>query len=113
MDMLVMRHLGTLMLATAAVLLSPATARADAIDGHWCTEGGLRLTIQGPRLVSPGGRTLQGDYDRHGFAYDAPAGEPGGGGRVSLRLQSETMLRAQASAGTIEPIWRRCGPPVS
>lgn len=111
--MIGIRYLVALLLGGAAVCLSPVPARADAIDGHWCTEGGLRLTIQGPRLLSPGGRSLQGDYDRHGFAYDAPAGEPGAGGRVSLRLQNDTLMRAQASAGTIEPVWRRCGPPVS
>ena len=31
-------------LAAATAGLALATpARADAIDGHWCTEGGLRL----------------------------------------------------------------------
>jgi len=107
------RPLALLLLGGSALCLLPAVAHADAIDGHWCTEGGLRMTIQGPAFVSPGGRRLQGDYDRHGFSYDAPAGEPGAGGRVDLRLQNDTLVRAQASAGTIEPIWRRCGPPVS
>jgi hypothetical protein len=56
---------------------------------------------------------MTGDYTRHGFSYDAPAGEPGAGGRVMLTLQGETLVRAQAAAGSIEPTWRRCGPPVS
>jgi hypothetical protein len=106
-------HLLAALCLCAALALAPGVARADSIDGHWCSEGGLRLTIQGPAFVSPGGRAMRGDYDRHGFSYDAPAGEPGAGGRVSLRLQGETMVRAQASAGSIEPVWRRCGPPVS
>ena len=38
----------------------PGVARADAIDGHWCSEGGLRMTIQGPALVSPGGVRMAG-----------------------------------------------------
>jgi hypothetical protein len=106
----------TLPAITALLLgcaLAPGAARADAIDGHWCTEGGLRLTIQGPAFVSPGGRRMEGQYDRHGFSYEAPAGEPGGGGRVDLRLQGDTMVRAQAANGSIDPVWRRCGPPVS
>jgi len=56
---------------------------------------------------------LSGDDTRHGFAYTAPAGEPGAGGRVELRLMGETMIRVQAENGPIEPVWRRCGPPVS
>jgi hypothetical protein len=94
-------------------LLAAGAARADSIDGNWCTETGLRMTIQGPNLLSPGGVRMAGDYSRHGFGYAAPAGEPGGGGRVELVLQSENQVRAQASQGSIEPVWRRCGPPVS
>jgi hypothetical protein len=97
----------------AGLLVAPGAARADAIDGHWCSEGGLRLTIQGPNLLSPGGARMDGDYTRHGFSYTAPAGEPGGGGRVDLRLMGENAVRVQAANGTIEPVWRRCGPPVS
>lgn len=94
-------------------LISAGAARADAIDGTWCTEDGLRMTIQGPNLLSPGGVRMAGDYSRHGFGYAAPAGEPGGGGRVELVLQGENRMRAQAAQGSIEPVWRRCGPPVS
>jgi hypothetical protein len=96
-----------------AALLAAGSARADSIDGNWCSENGLRLTIQGPNLLSPGGARLAGDYSRHGFGYVAPAGEPGGGGRVELVLQGENLVRAQASQGSIEPVRRRCGPPVS
>ncbi len=95
------------------IALASGAARADAIDGHWCSDGGLRLTIQGPNLVSPGGARMAGDYDRHGFSYTAPAGEPGAGGRVDLRLMGENAVRVQAANGPIEPVWRRCGPPVS
>lgn len=96
-----------------AALLAAGSARADSIDGNWCTETGLRMTIQGPNLLSPGGARLAGDYTRHGFGYVAPAGEPGAGGRVELVLQGENLVRAQAAQGSIEPVWRRCGPPVS
>jgi len=101
------------LLCGGALLGAAGDARADAVDGHWCSERGLRMTIEGPSLVSPGGVRMTGDYSRHGFGYAAPAGEPGGGGRVELVLQGETMMRAQASLGTIEPVWRRCGPPVN
>ena len=97
--------------AAALSLLAASPAVADAIDGHWCTDGGLRLTIEGPRIVTPGGTRMQGDYGRHDFAYDAPAGEPGGGGRVSMRLRGENLMQVQAAG--LEPLWRRCGPPTS
>jgi len=35
------------------IVAAPGMARADAIDGHCCTEGGLRMTVQGSRFVSP------------------------------------------------------------
>jgi hypothetical protein len=100
-------------LLAGGLLALAGPARADAIDGHWCSDGGLRLTIQGPSLLSPGGARLAGDYTRHGFSYTAPAGEPGAGGRVEMRLMGETMIRVQAENGPMEPVWRRCGPPVS
>ena len=106
-------HLILLGLLLLGGVFAPGVARADAIDGHWCSEGGLRMTIQGPALVSPGGVRMAGDYTRHAFSYAAPAGEPGGGGRVDLRLMGENAVAAQAETGSIEPLWRRCGPPVS
>ena len=38
-----------------AGLLLPGAACADSIDGNWCTETGMRMTIQGSSLLSPGG----------------------------------------------------------
>lgn len=96
-----------------ALILLPVAARADSIDGHWCSESGHRLSIAGPALVSPGGARMQGDYTRHAFAYQAPAGEPGGGGQVRMQLLGEDLIQVQAAAGGMEPTWRRCGPPVS
>lgn len=101
------------LLVGGALALAAGAARADSIDGHWCTENGLRLSIQGPSFVSPGGARMMGDYTRHGFSYEAPAGEPGAGGRVDLTLQGETMVSARAASGSIDPVWRRCGPPTS
>jgi hypothetical protein len=101
------------LLLGGGLALAPGAARADSIDGHWCSDGGLRLTIQGPNLLSPGGARLAGNYGRHDFNYLAPAGEPGAGGRVELRLMGENAVRVQAANGPIEPLWRRCGPPVS
>jgi hypothetical protein len=56
---------------------------------------------------------MSGNYGRHDFTYDAPAGEPGGGGQVRLQLRGDTLMLAEASSGSIERTWRRCGPPTS
>lgn len=100
-------------LLPAVILLACAAlpARADRIDGHWCSPGGLRLTIAGPSITTPGGARLDGDYDRHGFAYTAPAGEPAAGARVTMVLMGEDTVRVQAPG--LDPVWRRCGPPTS
>lgn len=104
-----MRH--RILLASALVVLAAAPALADRIDGHWCSPGGLRLTIAGPSITTPGGARIAGDYDRHNFAYTAPAGEPAAGTRVSMALMGEDTVRVQAPG--LDPVWHRCGPPTS
>jgi hypothetical protein len=99
------------MLAAVALAGLAQPARADAIDGNWCSEGGMRLSINGPSIVTPGGQRMQGDYGRHDFAYDAPAGEPAGGTRVTMRLMGEHLMRVEGAG--LEAMWRRCGPPTS
>ncbi|MEO3472179.1 hypothetical protein AAFN86_09955 [Roseomonas sp. CAU 1739] len=95
----------------AGLLGLAAPALADSIDGHWCTDAGMRLSIAGPSITTPGGVRMQGDYGRHDFAYTAPASDPGGGGRVTMRLQGEHLMRVDGPG--LEPMWRRCGPPTS
>jgi hypothetical protein len=105
-----LRPLAFALTASTALLLARPAA-ADAIDGHWCTDGGIRLSISGPSIVTPGGVRMQGEYGRHDFAYDAPASEPGGGGRVVMRLCGEDLMQVQAAG--LDPLWRRCGPATS
>ena len=97
-------------LLLAAAFLGAATmpARADAIDGDWCSDDGRRLTINGPDIVTPAGRQLKGDYDRHHFSY----AEPGDGGTISMVLVNDIRMRLKPSSGD-EQLWRRCGKPVS
>jgi len=100
------------------LLIAPGSARADAIDGSWCHAGGKRLSIEGPRIVTPGGTRMTGDYDRHGFAYVVPPGEPGNGKRMVLVLEDEdTMHMGEGIGDRIAPghaeTWHRCGAPIS
>jgi len=88
-------------------------ARADAIDGNWCANDGRSLSIAGPRIVTPAGRTTTGDYDRHAFSYRVPDGEPGAGAIIAMTLLDEyTMNLRVAAAGGGEPgpvqVWKRC-----
>lgn len=95
-----------------AVVLGAGSARADAIDGHWCAADGRRVNIDGPAIVTPGGRHLQGTYDRHHFTYVVPVPEAGAGQTVAMTLLGETAVRVQVGDAPPE-IWNRCPAPLS
>jgi hypothetical protein len=98
----------------ALFCLAAIPAFADAIDGDWCSTAARRhLSIDGPRIVTPGGRALQGDYSRHGFAYTAPAGEAEAGRRVDLRLVNDRTMSFRPEGATADEIWNRCARPTS
>lgn len=99
-------------LLVAGLLLVSGTAFADSIDGSWCRTG-ARLTISGPTIVTPGGTRMSGQYDRHGFTYVVPAGEPGAGGTVEMRLLGEHDMQSRSAAQGAVQDWRRCDPETS
>ena len=100
-----------------ALLTVHGAARADAIDGNWCHKNGKRLSIEGPRIVTPEGTAMTGDYERHGFSYIVPPGERGAGKSMVMALVDEDTM--QMSEGTLRVLseiaqtWHRCGAPVS
>ena len=87
-------------------LVAAGDLRADAIDGNWCAPDGRVFSIDGPRIITPGGHALDGDYSRHAFAYVAPPGEDGAGSQVLMQLLNEQTVRILA--GLAPEIWRRC-----
>ncbi len=97
----------------AGLLVASGAARADQIDGHWCAKDGRSVTIDGPTIVTPAGNKLQGDYDRHGFTYVVPAGEPGTGDAVLMLQQNDTTIHVwevgakSKNRGALQ-VWRRC-----
>lgn len=98
----------------ALILLAAAPVRADAIDGDWCsTQSRRHLSIDGPRIVTPGGRALQGDYSRHGFVYTAPAGEAEAGRRIDLRLVDDRTMLFRPEGASSDEVWNRCARPTS
>jgi hypothetical protein len=84
------------LLFSAAVRLLASPARADAIDGNWCsTTEVAHFTIAGPRNVTPAGTQSTGDYFLHAFSCIVPANDPGEA--IVMRL-----LNVE------EQLWRRC-----
>jgi hypothetical protein len=95
-------------LIAAASLLAPTLAHADAIDGHWCAADGRVMTIEGPRVLTPGGRQITGDYSRHAFSYVAPVGERDAGATIAMVLLNEETVRLDPGNGAADEIWHRC-----
>ena len=96
-------------LIATGVLLQTGVGRADAIDGDWCSTGGMRMTIQGARITIPGGKQIQGNYSRHAFDYVVPAGENGSGDVVNIILRGEYLaLSRQGLADAPFREWHRC-----
>jgi hypothetical protein len=105
--------------AAVAILLSAHPARADAIDGNWCTAEGKRLAIEGPKIVTPAGTPTVGNYSRHSFTYQVPPADPGSGQTVFMVLLNENTMNstmaadAQAARQMPVQVWHRCPPAVS
>ena len=101
-------HLGKGGICAFVLLLSAATAHADAIDGDWCLDA-KTMSIRGPDIVIPGGKRMKGEYTRHSFSYIVPAGEPGAGQNVAMILRGEYLLHVR-EGGPDAPLqeWRRC-----
>ena len=108
-----LRYAVILVLGAALTFLA-APAHADAIDGHWCHKDGRRMSVDGPVIVTPGGASMEGEYERHSFAYVAPEGEPGAGSRIVMALQSDDVMQMfipgkgpLTALPTVET-WQRC-----
>lgn len=101
-----------LAVAVMAFLLLPvAPALADRIDGNWCFAAGRHLSIDGPAIVTPGGKSMTGDYDRHGFRYVAPAGEADAGARIDMMQFDDDTIQVVITppdGPARTEIWNRC-----
>ena len=96
-------------LVAAAMLLQTGVGRADAIDGDWCSTDGMRMSISGEKITTPGGKHIQGNYMRHAFDYVVPDGEYGSGEVVYIVLRGEYL--ALSRQGPLEGRlreWHRC-----
>jgi hypothetical protein len=96
-----------------AVLLFGAPAKADVIDGDWCSDNGRHFSIQGPTIITPAGKQMSGQYTRHTFRYMAPTGEAGEGQEISMLLLNELTLNLRTGSDSSIQIWHRCKPTTS
>jgi hypothetical protein len=96
----------------AAILSWAPSAWADKIDGDWCFDDGRHFSIDGPRIVTPLGSHISGDYARHAFSYVVPAPEPAAGQIVRMLLLNENTVDLTLGGGTTET-WHRCSPNIS
>lgn len=101
--------------AVAMLVCVAQPALADSIDGNWCHNDGRRFTIRGPNLVTPGGKAMQGNYERHYFSYAVPAPEANSGQTIFMTLRGENnvSLRIGDAANGNEEHWVRCAPSIS
>lgn len=96
----------------SAAILTVAPARADTIDGDWCSPTGARhLYIEGPQIVTPTGAMLDGNYTRHSFEYVAPDGEIEAGKTVAMRLVDDYTVIFYPGDAVEAEIWKRCARP--
>ncbi len=103
-----------LYLATAFVLFDQITpARADQIDGQWCSPSGETMSISGSDVVTPAGNKVTAEYSRHRINYQIPDGEPHAGGKIYAdQIDDEHIRVTRIKKVQIEPgthdTWTRC-----
>ena len=101
------------LLAAFALFATTTIAFADQIDGTWCSPSGQSITIQGPRIVTPGGNVVKGRYNRHHADFELPEGEANSGSRMNADQLNDEQIRVivigeEPSANQPSGIWTRC-----
>lgn len=102
-----------LVLAAVIVAATTTLAVADQIDGTWCSPSGTSMTIEGPQIVTPGGKAITGRYNRHHVDYEVPEGEADAGSRVSADQLNDDEIRVivlgkDPAANKPSEIWTKC-----
>tara|TARA_B100000315_G_scaffold227727_1_gene235901 strand:+ start:1383 stop:1706 length:324 start_codon:yes stop_codon:yes gene_type:complete len=86
--------------------------QADAIDGTWCHKG-QRVKIEGPIIITPSGKRVEGEYDRHQFSYKIPAGENYAGESADFVVQHDELAHRTRSGSSQFEEWEPCPAPTS
>ncbi len=101
------------LLISSMFLATTTIAVADQIDGTWCSPSGDSMTIEGARIVTPGGNVVTGTYNRHHVDYEVPPGEAEAGNRVSADQLNDEQIRVivigkDPAANAPSEVWTKC-----
>jgi hypothetical protein len=99
------------LIAIVTLVCITTSAHADRIDGDWCNAKDERLTIVGPQITLPSGKSLTGQYRRHEFAYEVPAGEADAGQSIYMQQFSDESMSSyivKDNQPTSPTPWTRC-----
>lgn len=99
-----------LFIRMAAVPVSAALAQGlPALDGNWCHPDGKRLTVKGPDVITPAGKSLRAEYARTFASWVIPDGEPSAGTTITMMLIGTDRAHTREGAADTPPLeWRRC-----
>lgn len=99
-----------LVIHAVALSISGAFAQTlPALDGNWCHADGKRLTVKGPDIVTPAGKSLRAEYARTFASWVIPDGEPNAGTTTTMMLIGADRAHTREGAADTPPLeWRRC-----
>lgn len=95
----------TLAIALLTGLTVPALA--DALDGDWCNAIDGKLTIDGSTIITPAGKSVEGNYSRHRFDYTPPEGDWNAGQPIVIQQYSHTLMKLSVGDQPARE-WRPC-----
>ena len=91
----------------SAIPLFTVPAWADSLDGDWCNPIDGKLTIDGSKIITPGGVRVTGNYGRHRFEYLAPSGDWQAGRSIVIQQFGEQLMELSAGDQPGKK-WRPC-----
>ena len=105
-------------LSVALLLAFPvAPARADQIDGKWCSMEGELIEVAFTDVTTLGGNAVKANYDRHHIDFVIPKGEKHEGMVFSADQLNHEQIRVTVigdnGTGSPSEIWEKCQTGVS
>lgn len=104
-----------LLAATVILIAATQPALADRIDGNWCSPKGQSISVDGPKVITPGGNAVTANYDRHHVDFEIPKGEKNSGDRFSADQLNDdeisvSIIPASGEGSSKAVIWMPCKP---
>jgi hypothetical protein len=98
--------------ALLAGLFMTTPLEAHQIDGRWCNKG-RQVTIESPIIITPSGKKIFGEFNRHEFKYEIPAGDSHAGETGHFAAQHDTLAHFTRSGSSQFEEWEPCPSPMS